>query len=414
MPTFRYTAKRGPRDIVEGTLEADNRSGALTQLAELGYVPVQIREQAASPALPSTSRPVRTSTLTRSAKPARIPAAHLTMFTRQFASLVRSFVPLLRALNILEDQARHPYFRHVLHEIAESVRQGETLSTALGRFPQVFSPLYATLVQSGELSGALDVILGQLAQQAERDDALRAKVRMALTYPAVIGAVGLGTVVFLMTFVMPRLAPLLTGLGDRLPMATRLLLAISAVLSSAWSWVALGGLALGAVGLWRSAGESGRLLRDRLLLRLPLLGPLVRESELARFARSLGLQITHGISVLRGLDISAQVVTHRIIRAQLARLPEGLRQGEALSACLKGLPLSTPLLVHTIEVGEEHGKVGEALTEVAGYYEQEVERRLQTITTLLEPLLMLVVGAVVGFIVFAVLLPIFEMSSINL
>jgi type II secretory pathway component PulF len=406
MPKFHYTAKKGPTDVVEGVLEADSRGGVLNHLAQLGYVPVRVTEEAQAAGRPADPR-----------RPAvritRVPAGHMTVFTRQFASLVRSYVPMLRALTILQDQARHPCLKHVLGEVTEQVRQGETLSAALAKFPQVFSPLYVNLIRSGEVSGAMDAVLERLAQQAEQEEAMRMKIRTAFTYPSFVGVVGCFTVVFLMTFVMPKLSRLLTGLGDRLPLSTRLLLTLSEWMSGGWFWgIILGSLAALAL-LWRASGAKGRLMRDRLLLRLPLLGPLIQQIEVARFARSLGLQLTHGITILQAMDVSVQVVGHQVVRGQLQRLSEGLRQGQPLSGCLKPLAISSPLLVHTVAVGEESGNVGEALTEVANHYEREAERLLQTMATLLEPMLILVVGAVVGFIVMAVLLPIFEMSAIT-
>jgi len=406
MPTFHYTAKHGPSEVVQGTIEAENRNGVLNHLAARGYVPVRIREQ-----IEAEPRPVA-----RSPKPARlgrIPLAHFTVFTRQFASLVRSYVPMLRILKILEEQTKHPSLRHVLHELAEHVRQGHALSSAMATFPQVFSPLYVHLIHSGETSGALDAVLDRLAQQAELDEAMRMKVRAAFVYPLFVGAVAIVTVVFLMTFVIPRLSRLLTGLGERLPLPTRLLLTLAGWMSGSWFWgsVLVGSLAL--VVWWKGMGRAQRLVLDRWLLRVPLFGQLVQQGELARFARSLGLQLAHGIPILQAIEVAIQVANHRFIRTELSRLPEGLRQGVTLSSGLRELRISTPLLVNAVAVGEETGRVGDALTEVATYYERETERLLQQMATLLEPMLVLTVGLVVGFIVMAVLLPIFEMSAIN-
>ena len=406
MPTFHYTAKRGPTELIDGVVEAENRSGVLTHLAQLGYVPVRIHEQADARTRPAVRRDP-------AATPRRVPTLQLTVFTRQFASLVRSQVPLLRTLHILEDQVCHPYFLHVLRMVTEDIRQGHTLSSALAKFPAVFSPLYTSLVHSGEVSGALDTVLQQLAEQAERDDTLRAKVRAAFTYPLFVAGVGGCTVVFLMTFVMPRLSHLLTGLGQRLPMPTRWLLAITSWMSNGWFWA---GIVVGLIALtvvWRVSGERGRLAFDRLTLRAPVLGTLIRELELARFARAFGLLLHHGVSVLNAMEVVIPVVSHRVIRRELERLPEGLRQGNPLSACLKQLSVSSSFLVNTVAVGEESGKVGEGLTEVSAYYERDAERLLQTMATLLEPSLIVVIGLIVGFIVIAVLLPTFEMSSIS-
>ena len=407
MPTFQYTAKRGPHEVVEGVVEAENRSGVLAYLAQAGCIPVRVSEQAPAPAARSAQRPQPM------ARPRSVPSAQLTIFTRQFASLVRSAVPLLRALNILEDQAKHPSLRFVLRQIAEDVRQGQTLSVGLSKFPAVFAPLYVNLVRSGEASGALDTVLERLAEQLEQEEAVRTSIRMALMYPAFVGVVGGLTVIFLMTFVMPRLSRLLLGLGERLPLATRLLLALAQRMSGWAFWLILMGLIAAVALLCRGAGERGRLLWDRLTLRLPLLGQLIKQVEAARFARSFGLQIGHGIAILQAIETAISVTNHRVIRAELQRLPEGLRQGNPLSSCLRGLTIATPLLINTVAVGEESGRVGEALTEVAAYYERDSERLLQLMATLLEPMLIVAVGLVVGFIVMAVLLPIFEMSAIS-
>lgn len=406
MPTFRYTAKKGPTEVVEGVLEADNRNGVLSRLAELGCVPIRVSEEVQEQLRASRRR-----------EPAvvrrRVSTAVLTTYTRQFASLVRSQVPLLRTLHILRDQTRHPYFRHVLLCVSEEVRQGQTLSSALARFPDVFSPLYVSLVNSGEIGGALDAVLERLAEQAERDEALRSKVRAAFTYPAFVAVVGVGTVTFLMTFVMPRLSQLLGGLGQHLPLPTRMLLTVSGWMSSLWFWVGAAIIVSAAALGWKLAGERGRLLRDRLILRLPVIGPLIQEVELARFARSFGLLLNQGVSVLKAMEVAAPVVYHRVIRTELAKIPDGLRQGAALSACLKDVSVSTPFLVNTVAVGEESGRVGEALAEVAAFYERNAERAVQAMASLLEPTLIVVIGLVVGFIVMAVLLPIFEMSMVG-
>ncbi|MBI4343453.1 MAG: type II secretion system F family protein [Candidatus Omnitrophica bacterium] len=409
MPTFSYTAKRGPNDTVEGIMDAENRGGVLSRLAELGYTPVRIIEQvpaaAAEPSRPSAAAHAPAGRI-------RVGPAHLVTFTRQFASLVRSQVPMLRTLHILQEQARQPAFRQVLRELTETVRQGQTLSDGLAKFPSVFPPIYVSLVHAGEVSGALDAVLERLAAELEHDQELQTKVRTALTYPAFVGVVGCGTIVFFLTFVLPRLTQQLTGFGQRLPGATRALLAVTAGISSPWFWTAWVVVGAALVLIWRGASERQRLALDRWLLRLPLAGALLEQLEVARFARSFGLMIMHGIPILRAVDVAIPVARHRAIREQLGRVPEGLRQGKALSACLQELAIGSPFFVNTVAVGEESGKVGDALAEVAAYYERDAARLLQTFATLLEPALIVAVGAVVGFIVIAVLLPIFEMSSI--
>lgn len=407
MPTFRYVAKRGPKDVIEGVLEAETRANVLSHLAGLGYVPVRISEAAvAAPA------PAPTAVGAPAVRDGKVPARHLNQFTRQFASLMRSHVPLLRTLGILREQASHPRLRRILEAMTEEIRQGDTLSNALAKHPRVFSPLYISLTKSGEIAGNLDQILDRLAAQTEREETLRAKVQGALVYPLLVLVVGLGTVVFLMTFVMPRLVKLFEGFGGTLPLATRILLAVSHVCQQGWFWGGLGGLVLLGAMVFRSQGTKARLAIDRLSLRLPLVGTLVRQLELARFARAFGLLLDHGVPILQATDVAIPVVSNRVIRQALERLPADLREGGSLAASLNALPVATPFVVHSVAVGEEGGRVGEALTEIANFYEQEIERLLGMMTSLLEPAMVLLVGGLVGFIVMAVLLPIFELNVI--
>lgn len=401
MPTFHYTAKKGPQEIVEGNIEADSRGGVLSQLADMGYVPVRVTEQK-----DEQSETAHVNTI----KARRVPTAQLTIFTRQFASLIRSQVPMLRILTILHDQTRHVYFRHALREITELVRQGETLSNGLQKFPGIFSNLYVSLIRSGEITGALDSVLERLAEQAERDEALRAKVKAAFMYPFFVGVVGFFTVTFLMIFVMPRFSDLLTDLGDKLPLPTQLLLTLVHWFSTAWFWGVIIAAVLMVALIWRLFGNKSRLFRDKCLLKLPMIGQLIYQLEVARFARSFGLLLDHGVPVLQAIDVAIPVVKHQVIRKELEELPEGLRQGSSISSCLKQLKIGTPFLINTISVGEETGSVGNSMNEVASFYERDAEQLLDTLSTLLEPALIVVIGLIVGFIVMAVLLPIFEMS----
>ena len=408
MSTFRYTAKRGPTDVIEGVLEAENRGQVLSQLIGQGYTPVKIVEADAEDA-PGGQQ---TAAVTSKARNGRVPARQFNQFTRQFSSLVRSQVPLLRAMGILKDQASHPAMRQVLESLTDEIRQGQTLSSAMSRFPKVFSPLYVSLTRSGEIAGILDKVLDRLASQADREESLRSKLRAALIYPAFVGVVGFGTVLFLLAFVLPRLAKLFAGFGGKLPLPTRMLLAISAACQQWWFWAAAAALVVVLLALFRGQGSKGQLLVDRLSLKLPLIGELVRQIEFSRFARSFGLLLEHGVPILQATEVAIPVVHNQLIRTELSRLPAMLKEGGSLAASLKSVSIVAPFVVHTVAVGEEGGRAGEALIQVADYYDQEVSRLLEVAASLLEPTMILAVGAVVGFIVMAVLLPIFEMSLI--
>ncbi len=404
MPTFRYVAKKGPQETAKGLLDGENRAAVLSRLTDLGFTPLQIIEVDAD----GTAADARTAPVVDG----KVPSRHLNQFTRQFASLVRSQVPLLRTLSILKDQTSHPRLQRVLEAVGEEIRQGETLSGALAKYPNVFPPLYISLTHAGELAGILDKVLDRLAVQADREEALRAKLQSAFAYPAFVAVVGLGTVMFLLTVVMPRLVRLFEGFGSKLPLPTRMLLTISGWCRAWWFWAGWGLVVALAMVLWKRHGTRSMLLIDQLSLRLPLLGTLIRRLEVARFARAFGLLLDHGIPILQATDVAIPVIHNQVIRREFSVLPAQLKEGNSLASCLKSLSVSTPFIVHAVAVGEEGGRVGESLIEVANYYEREAERLLQLLASLLEPAMILTVGGIVGFIVIAVLLPIFEMSLI--
>ncbi len=404
MPTFKYTAKKGPRDTVSGVYEAPSRVEVISHLATLGFTPVRVEETDAAAVAASMVK-----AQTPSGK--RVPVRHLNIFTRQFASLVRSQMPILRALMIMSEQTTHPGLKKILVQISGEISQGNTLSEALEKHPQVFSPLYVSLVRSGEAGGMLDGVLDRLAAKAEQDEALRSKIRSAMAYPLFVGLVGMGTVIFMLTFVMPRLLKLLVRY-EKLPLATRLLMATTHALTQWWVWAIIISLCAGAMAIWKTKGPEVRGWIDSWNLKLPVLGPLIRQLELARFARSFSLLLEHGVSVLKAVDVALPVVSHQLIRQELSRVPEGLKQGKSIAACLKPLPTMTPYVINTVAVGEESGKVGEAFGEVANFYEREAEGKLHMVAALMEPAMVLGVGVMVGWIVMAILLPIFELSSI--
>ncbi len=402
MPTFRYTAKRGPQEVLEGTLDAATRAQAIAQITGLGYTPMRVQEAADQKSSFNLGR----------FRNQRISRHHLNIFTRQFASLMRSGVPILRALSILSEQTPSPALRKLLAQLADQVRQGETLSDSLAKSPHVFSPLYRNLVRAGEIGGVLDAVLDRLAVQAEREEELRAKIQAAIAYPAFVALTGVATIVFLLTFVMPRLLKLFKSFHGELPLPTRALLAVTGAMSSLWFWVLAGGVLVGFVALWRAPGQPLRKALDHVGLRLPVINLLIRQLELGRFCRAFGLLIDHGVSVMQAVSVSLTVVRHPVIRADLERLPGFLQQGSSLADAMRQVREVNPFVVNTVAVGEEGGRAGEALTEVANFYEREAERTLQVAAALLEPTMILLVGAIVGWIVMAVLLPVFELGSI--
>jgi len=334
----------------------------------------------------------------------------VTVFTRQFASMVHAGVPILRALRSIHEQTENPRFQAVVADLEHAIRDGAMLSEALRPYPLLFPELYVNMVASGEAGGVLDTMLYRLADAREQEDESRRRVQAAMAYPTLVAVTGVVTVLVLLVFFMPRVMALFEHY-EKLPLPTRMLLGTSGFLSAHWPWLALGiGLVL-VVFQRLAAMDRGRLLVDALKLRLPLLGRFLRDVELSRFARVFALLIDAGIPIDTVLQLSSKSVHNAVLRRELDGVRERtVQQGLALSDGLKASSFFPSFVGNMLAVGEETGKIDDALNEVAQFYERSVQRQSRMAVSLLEPILLLVVGCMVGFIVFAMLMPIFEMG----
>jgi len=400
MPTFAYKAKRGPGDTVEGHLEAETRSAALQQLDTLGYTPVWVRESA-GPARDGARRRGR----------GRIRRRDIAVFTRQLASLTRSGVPILRAMRTLSEQTANLRLQRVIADLQATVRDGSLVSAAMAEHPAVFPDLYVNMVRSGESGGILDTVLFRLADAQDREEEIRRKIQAAVAYPVLVLVVGLLTIVFLLGVFMPRVAALYRTYSD-LPAPTQILIAISDFVSVAWYWIALVLLLAAAVVRRMAAVEKGRLFFDRIKLRMPVLGRTLLHSDIGRFARTLSLLTGAGIGIDRALALSRDTLRNTVLREEVERIRhDTVNRGATLSAGLERSRHFPPLVSNMAAVGEEGGALEESLAEIASFYENEVDLQSRLATSLLEPVLILAVGLVVGFIVAAMLLPIFRLST---
>lgn len=398
MAVYRYRAKDGPGRTVEGEVEAASEAGALARLDDMGYIPVWVRERDASPETGTPSgRGIR--------------GREVTVFTRQLASLLRAGVPILKALDTIRDQTEGRRMRVLLAGLERIVRDGNMLSAALQRFPALFPALYVSMVRSGESAGALDTILTRLADAREHEEDLRRKVQAAVAYPLLVLVVGALTVGVLFTFFLPRVVGLFEGY-DALPLATRILIAVSDFSSVYGYAFALAALLAAAVfrGLLRL--DRGRSLLDGLKLRVPLLGPALRQADIARFARTLALLIESGVTIDRALRLSADTLRNTVLREAVEEVRgQTVSQGMPVSQGLKRHAVFPPMVANMAAVGEQAGRLDGAMSEVALFYEKEVEQTSRLAVSLLEPALILAVGGIVGFIVAAMLLPIFELGT---
>jgi general secretion pathway protein F len=290
------------------------------------------------------------------------------------------------------------------------VEAGSVFSSVLAQYPRVFPALFIALIRAGEDSGALPEVLLKISDYRAKQEEVVSRFKMAMVYPTLMAFVGIGTVIFMLTFVMPRLTRLYQDMGQGLPIPTKILIAVSSGLAQGWVW-ALAIIAVSIVIAQRySLTKAGKITKSVVQLNLPLLGDLVLKSELARFSRTLELLLRSGISILRAINVTIPVLNNEIIKSQLNASYKELEQGGSLGRSLKSSKIIPPFMTNLLIVGEETGKLDDALTEIASSYERDTEEALRMMASLLEPLMILVMGIVVGFIVIAMLLPIFEMN----
>ncbi|HEX9022358.1 MAG TPA: type II secretion system inner membrane protein GspF [Geobacteraceae bacterium] len=401
MPSFRYSAYRGDGSEVTGVIDAGNLREAAESLKNQGLLPrtvVAADEAEATGWLSSMRR--------------RVPLPELALMTRRLATLLGSAVPVYEAIATLCAQEKPGELRNVLGRLRERLAEGSGLAKAMAAEPRVFSESYVSMVAAGEASGALEVVLERLAEFLEDQDSIRSKIVTSLAYPTLMVVVGTGVMMFLLGFVVPKIVTIFEESKAALPLITVILIKISRLVRDGW-W-ALIILAIGIAYLYRRLmrREELRHRQDLLFLRLPLVGTLWQRLILSRFAKVLGLLLESGVPVIRAMDITSAAVVNREYRAYLARVKEELIEGRSLSASLGKSPLFPPLLVHMIAVGEKSGELEKMLTRAGNAFEKEFDSSITRLMSLLEPFLVLGMGATVGFVVVAVLLPIFELNQL--
>lgn len=410
MNTFRYEAVEANGAAVQGLIEAEDRKSALRSLGERGLFPSALEpcERNGKGAVPA--RPV--SLNEPSARAARIRRKQITAFTREMSALLAAAIPIPQALEGLGEQEENAALRVVILSISESVRKGVAFSSALDEHPRLFSKLYVSMVRVGEEAGQLPKVMNDLADLLEHEDEVRGEVITAVSYPLFVLCFGVATVAVLLTVVLPRLSAMLQEMTQVLPLPTVILLRTSGFFHSYWiALLALVGVLVGGVAWFRRTPRGADII-DQLKLRLPLVGPVFRSAALGRFARTLGTLARSGVSLLPALKIVENTIGNRVLASQIARVAEETRGGDSLAAPLRKLNMFPRTVVQMIDVGEESGRLDEMLLKVADIEERQMRARTKTLISLLAPLLILIVGALVGFMVIALLLPIFKMSSV--
>ncbi len=407
MKIYHYRAKKSPTEVREGTLQAETEEEVITKVNDMGLVVVQIQEvtdkpESAASALHTNER----------ARPYRGLLGHaVTRFYKQFGRLIQSGIPILQALKLMADQTESVRLKHIIQEIQKNVAEGLPLSQALFKYPEYFSPFDLAMIEAGELVGHLDESLKRIAIYRDSQEKLMSKIRGSLAYPIFVTVAGVAAIVFMLSFVMPKFSLFFLDLGQELPLLTRLLIGASHIAEK--SWIGILGAAVVLFFIFRRSlqADAKQMGWHRFYLGLPKIGRLIVYSQFSRFARTLSLLLESGIPLLKALQTSLPVVTNQVIRAQLQVCHAAIVEGGSFGEALRRSDRVPVFVTQLIRAGEESGRLQESLNDISDWYEQELQENAEVLTKLLEPILILAVGAILGLMVIAVLLPIFSMNA---
>lgn len=399
MPRYNYTAKTGPAKTIRGNIDAESNQDAVNKLSRMGYYPVSVEIENLAALEKEDFLSFR-----------RLSNKDITLFTRQLSTLIESGVNILSALNIVSGQTENKYLKAVLVDVISRIKDGMPLSETLSKYPNLFSGLYTSMIRSGETGGALEQTLRRMADYMEKEEEFKNSIRSALTYPFFIVGVGVLTVVVLLTFVIPRLVSMFEDMGQALPLPTKMLIDTSAFLRSYW-WLVLSFLAVLVFVMQRAhATIHGKAVLDKLKLKLPVLGDIILKSEVSRLTRTLSVLLSSGVTIVQALEVSSSVVQNEVVRAQVVIFKDKISQGDSLANCLKASGVFPQFVANILSIGEETGTLEKSLLRVADDYERTVDRSLKDLSRLLEPIIIVAMGLIVGFIVLSMLLPIFQIN----
>jgi type IV pilus assembly protein PilC len=397
MPMFEYTARSQTGQIQKGQLDVSNKDDVSAYLRKNRLILVSVRE-APKQIKFSMGGP-------------RVKTRDIVIFTRQFATMINAGLPLVQSLNILASQTENKTLADVTKAVVYDVESGNTLADAFSKHPRAFSSLYVNMVAAGEAGGILDTILLRLATFLEKNDALVRKVKGAMIYPGVIISVAAIAICILLVFVIPTFQTMFSSAGLELPLPTRVVIGMSDFLIGYW-WAILGMVA-GAVFALKSyyATAAGRLQIDALMLKAPVLGDVIRKSAVSRFTRTLGTLVSSGVSILEGLEITAKTAGNQVVHNAVMESRQSIAGGETIAAPLERSKVFPPMVISMIAVGEQTGGLDEMLSKIADFYDEEVDVAVSALLSLMEPAMIVGLGVIVGGMVIAMYLPIFDMMN---
>lgn len=409
MPTFVYEALNSVGQPVKGTVDALNTDEAVQKVRAQGHYPTKIKEKAVKSGPQQAAASAGGAQRRRSV--GKVKPKLLTTLTRQLSTLIDAGLPIVRSLDILEQQQKPGTLRVAVRLIKEDVMEGATLSDAMKRHPRAFDALYTNMIRAGELGGVLDVILQRLADFREKSQALKSKIRGAMVYPTCVIFFAACIVTLLLWLVVPKFETIFADQGEKLPGVTLALLGFSKWISQQYGWLVIFGspfLIFLLVKLARSS-DSGRHAVDKLLLSIPVLGQIAEKGSVARFCRTLGTLLTAGVPILEAINITRETSGNEVFSRALAKVHDAIREGESFATPLRQTRVVDPMVVNMIDVGEETGELDKMLAKIADTYDDEIEVLVEAMTSLLEPVMIIVLGGIVAFIVIALFMPMVEM-----
>jgi len=398
MPTFAYSARSTAGEIQTGEIDLASRDDVMGFLRKQRLLPIKVEEKKAKGGFNLSLG-------------SGIQTRDIVIFTRQFATMINAGLPLVQSLDILAKQSENKALQKIIGEVLYDVEAGHTLADAMRKQTKTFTDLYVNMVAAGEAGGILDTILLRLATFLEKADALRRKIKGAMIYPGVIFSVAIGAVSVLLIFVIPTFQNMFESAGVPLPLPTQIVINLSKILQH-WWWAMIAAIvaALAAMKAYYKT-PNGQLQLDKLTLNIPVLGPMLRKSAVARFTRTLGTLVASGVSILDGLEITARTAGNRVIHDAIMESRTSIAGGETISEPLKKSGVFPPMVVQMINVGEQTGGLDEMLTKIADFYDEEVDAAVEALLAAMEPIMIVFLGGIVGGMIVAMYLPIFDMIN---
>jgi type IV pilus assembly protein PilC len=400
--TYTYTARPERGAPVKGQISGDSKAAVAAELRRKGMTVLAVDEKRSIPSLGQFTQ-----------AHTRIKSRDKVVFSRQFATMINAGLALLRALYILEEQTSSPRFRAIISQVRQDVEAGSPLSDSLEKHPVAFDRLYVSMVRAGEIGGVLDVTLERLASQIEKDDSLRRSVKSAMTYPILIGTFALLVMTGMILFIIPMFAKMYNDLGGTLPLLTRIMVGISNVVAGFW-FIIFPGIFLLVIGLRKlKRSKPGREAWDKAKLRMPMgVGAIIQKIVVARFSRTLATLVSSGVPILQAIDITGQTAGNSVVENAMVEVGENIKSGESIARPLQRVSVFPPMVTQMIAIGEETGALDTMLHKIADFYEDEVDTAVKSLTSIIEPIMMIVIGGLVGLIVVSMYLPIFNMMKL--